>query len=65
MVGNTMFNVQINNRFKDIKGSKDDFGGVSIVAIGDLYQLQPVMDGYIFPVRNSCSKSVAETIYYV
>ena len=48
MVGNTMFNVQINNRLKDIKGSKEDFGGVSIIAIGDLFQLQPVMDGYIF-----------------
>ena len=29
MVGSTMFNVQINNRLKDIKGSKDDFGGVT------------------------------------
>ena len=48
MVGSTMFNVQIDNRLKDIKGSKDDFGGVSIVAIGDLFQLEPVMDRYIF-----------------
>ena len=43
-----MFNVQISNRLKDIKGSKDDFGGISIIAIGDLFQLQPVVDGYIF-----------------
>ena len=48
MVGNTMFNVQINTRLKDIKGSSLPFGGVSIIAIGDLFQLQPVMDGYIF-----------------
>ena len=48
MVGNTMFTVQIYNRLKDIKGSSLPFGGVSIVAIGDLFQLQPVMDGYIF-----------------
>ena len=48
MVGSAMFNVQINNRLKDIKGSKQDFGGVSIVAIGDLLQLEPVMDSYIF-----------------
>ena len=47
MVGSTMFNVQINNRLKDIKGSKENFGGVSIIAIGDLFQLQPVMDSYI------------------
>ena len=43
-----MFNVQINNRLKDIKGSKEDFGGVNIIAIGDLFQLKPVMDGFIF-----------------
>jgi len=43
-----MFNIQINNRLKDIKGSHLPFGGVSIVAIGDLFQLQPVIDGYIF-----------------
>ena len=48
MVSNTMFTVQIYNRLKDIKGSSLPFGGVSIVAIGDLFQLQPVMDGYIF-----------------
>ena len=48
MVGNTMFNVQINNRLKDIKGSKEAFGGVSIIALGDLFQLEPVMDGYVF-----------------
>ena len=48
MVDNTMFNLQFNNRLKDMKGSSVPFGGVSIVAIGDLFQLQPVMDGYIF-----------------
>ena len=45
MVGNTMFNVEINNRLKDIKGSSLPFRGVSIIAIGDLFQLQPVTDG--------------------
>ena len=43
-----MFTVQIYNRLKDIKGSSLPFGGDSIIAIGDLFQLQPVMDGYIF-----------------
>ena len=43
-----MFTVQINNRLKDIKGSKDDFGGVNIIAIGYLFQLQPVFHGYVF-----------------
>ena len=48
LVGNSMFNVQINNRLKDIKGSSLPFGVGSIVAVGDLFQLQLVMDGYIF-----------------
>ena len=48
LVGNSMFNVQINNRLKDIKGSSLPFGVGSFVAVGDLFQLQLVMDGYIF-----------------
>ena len=48
MVGNSMFTVQLNNRLKDLKGSKEDFGGVSIITLGDLFQLKPVMDSYIF-----------------
>ncbi|CAB4003268.1 ATP-dependent DNA helicase PIF1 [Paramuricea clavata] len=27
MVGNSMFTIQLNNRLKDLKGSKEDFGG--------------------------------------
>ncbi len=48
MVGNSMFNIQINKRLQDIIGTAYDFGGVSIIAIGDLFQLQPVFDGYVF-----------------
>ena len=48
MVGNSMFNIQINNRRKDIKGGHLPFVTVSIVAIGDLFHLQPViMDIYL------------------
>lgn len=47
-VGNAMFTVQVDNRLKDIKGSALPFSGVSIIAIGDLFQLQPVMDGYMW-----------------
>ncbi len=53
-----MFHIQINNRLKDIKGSKEDFGGVSIIAIGDLFQLQPVMDGYIFKHLDNSEYSI-------
>ena len=47
-----MLNIQINKRLKDIKGCKEDFGGVGIIAIGDLFQLQPVMDGHVFKDLN-------------
>ncbi|XP_028412493.1 ATP-dependent DNA helicase PIF1-like [Dendronephthya gigantea] len=55
MVGNSMFTIQLNNRLKDLKGSKEDFGGVSIITIGDLFQLKPVMDGHIFTDIQSLS----------
>ena len=30
------------------------FGGVSIIALGDLFQLEPFMDGYVFmDIKNS------------
>ncbi|XP_028405234.1 ATP-dependent DNA helicase PIF1-like [Dendronephthya gigantea] len=53
-----MFTVQINNRLKDIKESKADFGGVSIIALGNLFQLKPVMDGYIFKDIKSSDYSI-------
>ena len=58
MVGNTMFTVQIDNRLKDVKGITLPFGGVSIIAIGDLFQLQPVMDGYIFKDMDNSEYSI-------
>ena len=48
MVGNCMFNVQVNNRLKDIKGSGLPFGCASIITVGDLFQLKTVTDGLIF-----------------
>lgn len=48
MAGNSMFTVQLSNRLKDLKGGKEDFGGVSIITVGDLFQLKPVMDGHVF-----------------
>lgn len=48
VVGSNMFHIQINNRLKDIKGSSLPFGGVSVITIGDLFQLTPVMDSNVF-----------------
>ncbi|XP_071855229.1 uncharacterized protein [Apostichopus japonicus] len=47
MVGNGMF-TYIDKRLQQIMGSKKIFGGVSIIAVGDLFQLKPVFDGWIF-----------------
>lgn len=47
MVGRNMFNF-INLRLQEIAGTNTLFGGVSIIAFGDLFQLKPVMDSWIF-----------------
>ena len=43
MVGRGMLNF-INLRLKEIKGSTKSFGDVSVLAVGDLYQLKPIHD---------------------
>ena len=49
MVGSNML-LQIHKRLQQLKGSKDDvtFGNVSILAVGDFFQLQPVAQSYVF-----------------
>jgi len=47
MVGNKMLKL-IYLRLQEIKGNQKPFGGVNIVCIGDLYQLRPVLQEYIF-----------------
>lgn len=51
-----MFVIQLNNRPKDIKRLQS--GGVSIIATGYLFQLEPVRDGYI-------SKDLKNLVYTV
>ena len=59
-----MFAIQLNNRLKDSKGCKDDFGGVSFITIGDLFQLEPVMDDYIFKdLQNSVYTVLAPILW--
>lgn len=47
MVGNKMLQF-VDGRLKQIMGSNSSFGGVSVIAVGDLFQLKPVFDGWIF-----------------
>ena len=63
MVGNSMFNIQLNKRLQEIKGIDRDFGGVSIIAIGDLFQLEPVFDGYVFETLKSSYGALATNLW--
>ena len=47
MVGCRLFNV-INDRLKQFKGNTELFGGVHMILVGDLFQLKPVLDAWIF-----------------
>ena len=47
MVGSGMLNY-VNLRLQQIKGNHRLFGGVSVILIGDLCQLKPVLDSWIF-----------------
>ena len=46
MVGNRTLNF-INTRLQQLMGTKVVFGGLSVIAVGDLYQLKPVGDKLI------------------
>ena len=47
MVGSGMFNF-LNSRLQQIMGTNKPFGGISIISVGDLFQLKPVFDKWIF-----------------
>ena len=47
MIGNNFFQ-QIDRQLQIIMGSNKPFGDVSVITVGDLFQLPPVQDGYIF-----------------
>lgn len=57
MVGAGMFNF-INLRLQEIKECCKPFGGVSIITFGDLFQLKPVMDSWIFSQQRKGLKSI-------
>ena len=49
MIGSNML-LQIHKRLQQLKGKGDDttFGDISILAVGDLYQLRPVAQPHVF-----------------
>lgn len=62
MVGSKMFNF-INCRLQAIMGNQKLFGGVSIIAVGDLYQLKPVMDSWIFSYSSNEYGAIASNLW--
>ena len=38
----------IDQRLQELTGSRQPFGNISIIAVGDLFQLQPVRGNWIF-----------------
>ena len=48
---------QVNNRLKAIMDNSLDFGGVSIICVGDFHQLRPVKDSYVFQIPNSSANN--------
>ena len=47
MVGRQLWN-KGDQRLKEIFGTKKDFGGLHVIAVGDFYQMAPVRDCYVF-----------------
>ena len=47
MVSSNLF-LQMHNRLDELFGGSDIFGGISILAFGDMYQLSPVIQPYVF-----------------
>ena len=62
MVGFKMFNF-INQRMMEVMQSPLPFGGLSVIAVGDLFQLKPVMDSYIFSQPSSGYLPLASNLW--
>lgn len=62
MVGSGMFNF-LNLRLQQIMGTKEPFGGISVITVGDLFQLKPVFDRWIFENPNTCYSKLATNLW--
>ena len=69
MVSNYMLRF-IHLQLQEIMGNNLIFGGVNIIAVGDLYQLKPVMGQFIFedysrnyePLALTCGQNTSKYI---
>ncbi|XP_078328660.1 uncharacterized protein LOC144623788 [Crassostrea virginica] len=62
MVGNRSLAL-IDSRLQLLTGIKKPFGGISIIAVGDFFQLKPVMDRWIFQDLNRDAQSLANNLW--
>ena len=62
MVGSGMFNF-LNLRLQQIRGTKEPFGGISLITVGDLFQLKPVFDKWIFENSQLGYSALANNIW--
>jgi hypothetical protein len=62
MVSNSMLNF-IDQRLQSLKGTRTPFGGVSIISVGDLYQLKPVSGDWIFNDMKHNASALARNLW--
>ena len=62
MVGKRMINF-INLRMQEIFGTQQLFGGINVLLVGDLHQLQPVKDGWIFEDMDGPYGALAPNVF--
>ncbi|XP_062616288.1 uncharacterized protein LOC134278001 [Saccostrea cucullata] len=62
MVGNRSLAL-IDSRLQLLTGIKKPFGGISIIAVGDFFQLKPVMDRWIFQDLNHGAQALANNLW--
>ena len=62
MVGNQTLSF-LNTRLQQLTGTKTVFGGLSVIAVGDLYQLKPVGDFLIFLDLEKGASSLAQNFW--
>ena len=62
MVGSSMFNF-LDLRLQQIMETNEPFGGISLITVGDLFQLKPVFDKWIFENSQTGYNALANNIW--
>ena len=62
MVSCSMFSF-IDQRLQELKGTRIPFGGLSVIAVGDLYQLKPVTGDWIFNDMTHGASSLSTNLW--